>query len=91
MNINFIFTRSSIFFYSSYIKAKVTTFDDIWDAAQAFNEDYNVKSWIIHHDVIIQNNKIIFSQYLKTPNLELKLFQILHVTYVFRCQFHNLL
>ena len=31
-------------------------FDTIWNAAQAFNDDYKVKSWILHHDVRKQKN-----------------------------------
>ena len=38
-------------FHFRYASAKNDDFDAIWDAAQAFNHDYKVKSWIIHHDV----------------------------------------
>ena len=51
-------------FHFSYVSTENNHFDAIWDAAQAFNDDYKVKSWIIHHDVRKQNNySVSFSMF----------------------------
>ena len=43
----------NLFYYLEFRSGENVTrrTSNIWEAAKAFNEKFNIKSWVIHHDV----------------------------------------